>query len=62
MELFSTTGFEIGDKVFTLLDDKKYFGVVVKIDDRLGRIKVDYSAKGETAIDWFRKHFWQKVE
>jgi hypothetical protein len=22
MELFATTGFEIGDKVFTLLDDK----------------------------------------
>lgn len=61
MELFSSTGFAIGDRVFTLLDDRKYFGVVLKVDDRLKRIKVDYSAKGENAIDWFRTHFWQKV-
>lgn len=61
MELFDKPGFWPKDKVFTVLDDKKYFGVVLKIDIKRGRIKVDYSAKGETAIDWFEKSFWQKV-
>ena len=62
MELFNTTGFEPEDKVFTMLDDKKYFGVVLKVDERLDRIKVDYTAKGEIAIDWFHKSFWTKLE
>jgi hypothetical protein len=62
MELFNTMGFEKGDKVFTLLDDKKYFGIVLKLDDKREMIKVDYSAKGEEAINWFHKSFWKKVE
>lgn len=62
MELFNTTGFEVTDKVFTILGDVKYFGVVIDIDDTQGKIKVDYSAKGEEAIDWFHKSFWEKVE
>lgn len=62
MELFSKTGIYPQDKVFTMLDDKKYLGVVLEIDDDRGRLKVDYSAKGEKAIDWFDKSFWKKVE
>lgn len=62
MELFNSTGFEVTDKVFTVLNDVKYFGIVLKVDERLDRVKVDYSAKGEKAIDWFHKSFWQKVE
>jgi hypothetical protein len=62
MELFNTTGFEVNDKVCIVLDEKKYFGTVVKTDDRLDRIKVDYTAKGkEPAIDWFHRSFWKKV-
>ena len=61
MELFNTTGFEVDDKVFTVLNEIKYFGIVLKIDDKLDRIKVDYTSKGEKAIDWFHKSFWQKV-
>nr|WP_315173558.1 hypothetical protein [uncultured Flavobacterium sp.] len=62
MELFNSTGFEVTDKVFTMLDDVKYFGFVTEIDDKRDRIKVDYSAKGEKAIDWFHKSFWTKTE
>jgi len=60
MELFNTTGFEVTDKVFTIFNQIKYFGIVLEIDDNRDRIKVDYSAKGEKAIDWFHKSFWQK--
>jgi len=60
MELFSTTGFTLQDKVFTILNEIKYFGIVLETDDKRDRIKVDYSAKGEKAIDWFHKSFWQK--
>lgn len=64
MELFNTTGFEVTDKVFTMLDDKKYFGVVLEVDDKRNRIMVDYSAEisRSSAIDWFDISFWQKVE
>lgn len=62
MELFNTTGFAVNDKVFTVLNEIKYFGIVLKVDERLNRIKVDYSAKGEKTIHWFGKSFWEKVE
>lgn len=62
MELFSTIGFEIGDKVYVDLDGVRYFGTVIKTDERLDRIKVDYTEKSEKAVDWFHKSFWKKVE
>lgn len=63
MELFNTTGFDIQDKVFVILDEKKYFGTVIEVDGRLDRIKVDYTAKSERkpAIDWFQKSYWSKI-
>lgn len=60
MELFNTTGFEVTDKVFTVLGEVKYFGTVIEIDNTKNKIKVDYSAKGEDAIDWFDTSFWKK--
>jgi len=61
MELFNSTGFEEGDKVFVVIDNIKYFGTVVKTDSERSRIKVDYTAKSkETQIDWFNKSFWSK--
>ena len=63
MELFSTTGFEVGDKVFVVLNDVKYFGVVVEIDDRLERVKVDFTSKSVSCtISWFHKSFWKKEQ
>lgn len=62
MELFNSTGFEIGDSVWIELEGIKYYGTVVKVDDRLDRIKVDYSSNDEgKAVDWFHKSFWQIV-
>lgn len=62
MELFNSTGFEIGDSVWIELEGIKYYGSVVKVDDCLDRIKVDYSSDTEgKAVDWFHKSFWQKV-
>jgi hypothetical protein len=62
-ELFDETGFEIGDKVYVDLDSHRYFGVVIKTDSRLDRIKVDYTSRNsELAVDWFDKGFWKKVE
>lgn len=61
MELFNSTGFEVEDKVFVVLDEKKYFGVVKKVDSRLDRISVDYSSDAECEVkDWFHKSFWSK--
>lgn len=61
MELFNSTGFEVGDKVFVVLDGNKYFGVVKKVDSRLDRIAVDYSSDVECEVkDWFHKSFWSK--
>ena len=60
MDLFDTTGFSPQDKVFTVLNDIKYYGIVLETDSKRGKIKVDYSAKGETAVDWFSKEFWKK--
>jgi len=62
IELFSTTGFSPQDKVFVVLNDIKYFGTVLKTDDRLDRIKVDFSSDRECEVaQWFHKSFWQKV-
>lgn len=61
MELFNTTGFDIQDKVFVILDEKKYFGTVIEIDNRLERVMVDYTGKGNVKTDWFSKSFWKKV-
>lgn len=63
MELFSTTGFEVDDKVYVDLDGIKYFGTIINTDDRLDRVQVDYSASmsRSSAIDWFHKSFWTKV-
>lgn len=64
MELFSTTGFEVGDRVYADLDGIRYFGTILKTDDRLDRVQVDYSASisRSSAVDWFNKTFWKKVE
>ena len=61
MILFSTMGFAPQDKVFVVLSDVKYFGVVTDTDDRLDRVKVDYTAKSTDQVkNWFHKSFWQK--
>lgn len=61
MELFNTTGFEEGDAVFVVIDDIKYYGVVVKTDAERDRIKVDYTGKESNQVkDWFHKSFWSK--
>lgn len=64
MKLFNTTGFEVGDRVYADLDGVRYFSTVLNTDERLDRIQVDYSASmsRSSAIDWFNKSFWQKVE
>lgn len=61
--LFNSTGFEIEDKVFVVLNGEKYHGTVKKTDERLDRIMVDYSAEmsRSSALDWFHKSFWEKV-
>lgn len=62
MTLFNSTGFEIEDKVFVVLEGKKYHGKVIKVDPRLDRIKVDFSADRECEVSqWFHKSFWEKV-
>lgn len=61
MELFNTTGFEVDDPVFVILDGQKYQGKVMKVDPRLDRIKVIYSQdENLEKIDWFHKSFWSK--
>lgn len=62
MELFNTTGFEVDDRVFVVLDGQKYFGTVVKVDARLDRIAVDYTSRNGVlrVKDWFHKSFWSK--
>ncbi len=61
MELFNSTGFEIGDQVWVELEGIKYFGKVVKVDDSMDRIKVDYTALSKNeVVDWFHKTFWSK--
>ena len=63
MELFNTTGFEIEDKVFVVLNGEKYHGTVKKVDARLDRIAVDFSADRECEVmSWFNKSFWEKVK
>lgn len=63
MELFNTTGFEAGDKVFVVLEDKTYYGTVKEVDDRLERIRVDIStSKDRECLVWFKPSFWKKVE
>lgn len=34
-ELFNSTGFEVDDRVFVVLEGQKYFGTVKKCDERL---------------------------
>lgn len=61
MELFNTTGFEVGDNVFVIIDGQKYHGKVVKVDSKMDRIAVDYSSDIECEVkDWFHKSFWSK--
>lgn len=61
MELFNSTGFDEGDKVFVVIDEIKYFGTVIKTDSEHNRIKVDYTSKSdEPQRDWFDKKFWSK--
>jgi len=63
MELFNTVGFEVDDIVFVVLEDKKYYGKVKEVDNRLERIKVDISSsKNRECIMWFKPSFWKKVE
>lgn len=60
-ELFNTTGFEVDDRVFVVLEGQKYFGTVKKTDERLDRIAVDYSSDRECEVkSWFHKSFWSK--
>ena len=63
MELFNSTGFDIKDKVFVILDEKKYLGTVVDVDSRLDRVKVDYTSKSDSkkVVDWFHKSYWSLV-
>ena len=62
-ELFNSTGFEVDDRVFVILEGQKYFGTVIKVDPRLDRIKVDYTSNNSVlrVTDWFHKSFWSKV-
>lgn len=63
MELFNTTGFEVGNKVFVVLEDKTYYGTVKGVDERLGRLNVDISTdKNKEVLHWFKLSFWKKVE
>lgn len=54
-EANNTTGFELEDKVFVVLEGKKYFGTVKKVDPRLDR-----TSEGDWLI-WYgnknRKYF-----
>lgn len=60
-ELFNSTGFEVDDRVFVVLDGHKYFGTVIKFDERLDRIKVGFSSDRECEVaQWFHKSFWSK--
>jgi len=62
MELFNSTGFDVDDKVFVKLTDNTYYGIVLKIDSRLDRIRVKYSQDPNKEVyDWFHKSFWSKV-
>lgn len=62
MELFNTTGFDVDDKVFVKLTDNTYYGIVLKVDSRLDRIRVKYSQDPNKEVsDWFHKSFWSKV-
>lgn len=62
MELFSTTGFERGEKVFVQLDRFECFGVVVDIDDILEQVKVDFTSRSsKPVVEWFKPSFWSKV-
>lgn len=61
MILFNSTGFEVDDRVFVVLEGQKYFGAVKKVDPRLDRIKVLFSKEGNPErIEWFDKSFWSK--
>lgn len=61
MTLFNSTGFEIEDKVFVILNEIKYFGTVKKTDERMDRIAVDFSSDMECEVmQWFSKNFWTK--
>ena len=63
MELFDTTGFEVGDIVYVVLEDKTYYGKVKETDSRLERIKVNISTdKNKEVLQWFKPSFWKKVE
>jgi hypothetical protein len=63
MELFNTTGFEVGDRVFVVLEEKTYYGTVKEVDERLQRLRVDISAdKNKEVLYWFKLSFWKKVE
>lgn len=63
MTLFNSTGLEIGDKVFVVLSNVKYFGKVIKIDEKWDKISVNYtSPNGHGRVyEWFNKSFWEKV-
>lgn len=62
IELLNMTGFNIDDKVFVKLTDNTYYGIVLKIDSRLDRIRVKYSQDPNKEVsDWFHKSFWSKV-
>lgn len=62
MELFNSTGFDVDDKVFVKLTDNTYYGIVLKVDSRLDRIRVKYSQdQNKEVYDWFHKSFWSKV-
>lgn len=63
MELFSITGFEVGDIVYVVLEEIKYYGKVKEVDNRLDRINVNISRdKNKEVLQWFKPSFWKKVE
>jgi hypothetical protein len=60
MELFNNSGFEIHDKVSVVIENEKYFGTVIDIDNRIEKIKVDFTAKSKKAVEWFGFMFWKR--
>jgi hypothetical protein len=60
MELFNNSGFEINDRVSVIIENEKYFGTVIDIDNRIEKIKVDFTAKSKKAVEWFGFMFWKR--
>ena len=50
--------FNVKDKVYVVLENITYYGVVLEVKDNL--IKVDYTCKSKNQVsDWFELIFWK---